>query len=373
MAMSQAADSSDNPSIPVSPTAALEQAQQQIAALTRTIERLETEHLNLTNELMAKNRLLGEIVVRDEMTGLYNRQYLAQRSQEEIDRSGRYGTALSLMFFRLDQFKRIADTFGFDTSDKVLLRIANSIASHIRKPDMLARWDDESFAILMPHTTLESGLRSAERMRRVVADLPHPDVGPVTASFGVAEYGKHESSSAWFRKVDRALQQAMEEGGNCIRSNEGTALRDPVAMVRFAWRTEWNSGNRMIDRQHRELLDMANDLMDTVMTETRSASLRGALDNLIAHIQHHFWDEERILERIGYPEVASHAQSHVDLLEEASRFEERFVSGAIRTAELFAFIADTVIMGHMLKEDVRYFASTKAASPEIVADKTDYE
>jgi diguanylate cyclase (GGDEF)-like protein/hemerythrin-like metal-binding protein len=369
--MSQTTGLPDPELEPESMAANLARAQQQIAMLTRTIERLETEQLNLSNELMAKNRLLGEIVVRDEMTGLYNRQFITQRSQEEIERSSRYGTALSLMLFRLDSFRRLADTFGFDTSDRVLLRIANSIASHIRKPDLLARWDNETFAILMPHTTLESGMRSAERMRRVVADLPHPDVGPVTASFGVAEHGKHETGSVWFRNVDRSMQQAAVEGGNCIRGNEGGPLRDPVAMVRFAWRPEWNSGNRMIDRQHRELLDMANDLMDMVMTQSHPAAVRSALDNLVAHIQHHFWDEERILERVGYPEVAAHAQCHVDLLEEASRFEDRFLAGSIRTAELFSFIADTVILGHMLKEDILYFPATKAAAPELTAERPD--
>ena len=336
--------------------------------LRATVQQLEIERLNMANDLAAKNRLLGEIVIRDEMTGLYNRQLITQRAQEEIDRANRYGTALSMLIFDLDDFKRLQETWGYEAGDRILIRIANTVAAHIRKPDILSRWGNESFAILMPHTTVESGQRSAERMRRVINDMPYPDVGPVTASFGVAERGKGETYITWFRNIDRALQEARNMGGNQVRSHLGLPTGDPVALVRFAWRPDWESGNRQIDRQHRELLEMANDLMDMALVSANIDSVYRGMQNLLAHIQHHFWDEERILSKLSWPRLDHHAQCHVDLLDEAARFEERLLTGEIKSSSVFAFITETIISGHLLKEDAMYFDVTRAASPDLTAD-----
>ncbi len=346
----------------------LQRLQMQVQDMRVNLQQLEIERMNLANELASKNRLLGEIVIRDEMTGLYNRQFLSQRAQEEIDRSTRYGTALSMLIFELDDFKRMQESWGYEVSDRILNRVANMVASHIRKPDILARWGGESFAILMPHTTVESGQRSAERMRRVISDMSHPDVGTVTASFGVAERGKGETHSAWFRNIDRAVQEARNLGGNQVRGHMGMDMGAPAAPARYAWQPAWESGNRQIDRQHRDLLDMANDMMDMSLIGSSLDGIHRSMQHLLAHIQHHFWDEERILGKLGWPELDLHAQLHVDLLEEASRFEERLLTGEVKSSAVFSFITEAVINRHLLKEDMKYFPTTRAASPDLTAD-----
>ena len=346
----------------------LQRLQLQVQDMRINLQQLEIERMNLANELASKNRLLGEIVIRDEMTGLYNRQFLSQRAQEEIDRATRYGTALSMLIFELDDFKGMQETWGYEAVDRILTRVANTVAAHIRKPDMLARWGGESFAILMPHTTVESGQRSAERMRRVISEMEHPDVGTVTASFGLAERGKGETHSTWFRNIDRALQEARSLGGNQVRGHMGGTIGTPDAPVRYVWLPEWESGNRQIDRQHCELLDMANDMMDMSMVGSSLDSAHRCMQNLLAHIQHHFWDEERILGKLGWPALDLHAQLHVDLLEEASRFEERLMTGDTRASAVFTFITEAIITRHLLREDSKYFPATRAASPDLTAE-----
>jgi len=82
---------------------------------------------------------------------------------------------------------------------------------------VLARWGGEEFVIVMHQCPASEALQLAEKLRLVVSSLACDEVGPLTASFGVAELKPDESSDEWFRRVDSALYEAKAAGRNTVR------------------------------------------------------------------------------------------------------------------------------------------------------------
>ena len=149
--------------------------------------------------------------------------------------ANRYGAPLSIAYFDLDHFKNVNDKFGHSYGDAVLREIAQVVGSYLRSSDILARWGGEEFMILMPATRLLDAVTVAEKTRVVIETIDHPNVGHVTASFGVAEYFPDEYVGSWFKRVDKALYQSKEEGRNRVTASEtidgevAVAISDQVA------------------------------------------------------------------------------------------------------------------------------------------------
>ena len=110
-----------------------------------------------------------------------------------------------MLFFDLDHFKIVNDTFGHDQGDEVLIKLSEIINKRMRKSDVFARWGGEEFVIMMPHTSLEQAVKAAEIIREAIESYVFDTVGIITISIGVAERERHESKEAWFRRVDKAL------------------------------------------------------------------------------------------------------------------------------------------------------------------------
>lgn len=91
----------------------------------------------------------------DPLTGLANRLVFFRRLDEEVSRAKRHGHALCLMMVDADHFKAINDTHGHLVGDEVLRRLGAALRDTVRIDDVAARYGDEEFAILLPHTTLE--------------------------------------------------------------------------------------------------------------------------------------------------------------------------------------------------------------------------
>ena len=86
----------------------------------------------------------------DELTGLFNRKYLHQRLEAELSRSKRYNISISCLLLDIDNFKVINDMYGYDTGDILLKNLAEIMTNHVRKEDVLTRYGDEEFIILLP-------------------------------------------------------------------------------------------------------------------------------------------------------------------------------------------------------------------------------
>lgn len=161
----------------------------------------------------------------DELTGLFNRKYLHQRLEAELSRSKRYNISISCLLLDIDNFKVINDMYGYDTGDVLLKRLSEIMTSHVRKEDVLTRYGDEEFIILLPNTDEEHAYLFAERLRRDISKMEFIPEGeeephPITVSGGVSSYpflaNVDEDANTLIRYAEHALYNAKRRGKNKI-------------------------------------------------------------------------------------------------------------------------------------------------------------
>lgn len=189
---------------------ALRESQKQL--LARTLE-LQAR----TQELEESHVRISELAQTDVLTGLRNRRFFDETFARECARAVRQQTAVSLIVADLDHFKRINDTFGHETGDRVLAASAAVIQQQTRNYDIAARYGGEEFVIVLPGSTLEKALRAAERFRKALEGMQIEGFSErVTASFGVACSGEGKDACALFALADDAMYRAKKNGRNRV-------------------------------------------------------------------------------------------------------------------------------------------------------------
>jgi diguanylate cyclase (GGDEF)-like protein len=192
-------------------------------------------------ELMERVKTLEEMSLTDHLTGLYNSRYFDKRLTEELGRAKRYGQYLSLIFCDIDFFKKINDTHGHKTGDAVLTALGHIFASEIgsaemlsrlRKSDIVARYGGEEFVIILPQTTKDGGITTAERIRSVIerstfSTEKGESMGNITLSFGVSEFPSDaQAVEDLIVKADSAMYAAKNSGRNSVVGwNESFEIR----------------------------------------------------------------------------------------------------------------------------------------------------
>ena len=156
------------------------------------------------------------LATKDKLTNIFNRIKIDDLLKEQIEISKRYNRNLSIIFFDIDHFKRVNDTYGHKTGDYVLKEIANLVSSNIRKSDFFGRWGGEEFLIILPETSLEEAYNVAEKLRKIIENHSFKDVGQITCSFGVVDYKKDETVTELIERVDKLLYKAKENGRNKV-------------------------------------------------------------------------------------------------------------------------------------------------------------
>lgn len=168
---------------------------------------------------------LERVSTTDDLTGLHNRKYLQERLEEEISRSRRYGTKLSCILFDLDHFKAVNDIYGYEWGDILLKNIANKLHAIVRKEDILTRYGDEEFLLILPNTSEDNAFLFGERFRREVEKMefiPQGEEEPhkVTISGGISTYpcmpDVDEDANTIIRYAEHALYNAKHRGRNKI-------------------------------------------------------------------------------------------------------------------------------------------------------------
>lgn len=154
----------------------------------------------------------------DELTDLPNRRRFMSAVEQEIARTSRFGTPLSLVLFDLDRFKRVNDQCGHQVGDLVLRRTADAVRMRIRETDLAARIGGEEFAILLPGSDVAGAVTFADNLRLDIRrEVKVEGVRwPTTASFGVAQFGKGMSIETLIGAADRALYRAKAGGRNRV-------------------------------------------------------------------------------------------------------------------------------------------------------------
>ncbi len=168
---------------------------------------------------------LKTLSTTDELTGLHNRKYLLERMEQEISRAKRYSTPLSLLLFDLDFFKVVNDIYGYEWGDVLLRSIADKLKQLIRKEDIITRYGDEEFIVVLPNTSEDNAFLFAERFRKDIEKMEFIPAGeeerhPITISGGIATFpclpDTEEDANTIIRYAEHALYNAKKRGKNKI-------------------------------------------------------------------------------------------------------------------------------------------------------------
>lgn len=167
-------------------------------------------------------RVLGDVARlsrqagTDALSGLANRRGLNERLDDELERAVRNESRVAFVLADIDNFKEINDGFGHQTGDNVIRAVASAITGSVRELDFAARYGGEEYAVILPGSSLADAARTAERIRRAIAQLEVPgtagEIATVTASFGVAEFPTYSNADALVAAADAALYQAKRSG-----------------------------------------------------------------------------------------------------------------------------------------------------------------
>jgi diguanylate cyclase (GGDEF)-like protein len=163
----------------------------------------------------------------DSMTGLYNRQGMQDKLDQEIERCLRSGHSFSVAMIDLDHFKFVNDTHGHAAGDEVLQGFARCARQVLRDTDLIARWGGEEFVILMLDTSpADMASIALTRLRHVLQGMQVSPQVPdlrITFSAGYAMWQRGEAIDHLMSRADKALYQAKNDGRDQFKLAEITA------------------------------------------------------------------------------------------------------------------------------------------------------
>ncbi|WP_372871312.1 diguanylate cyclase [Shewanella sp.] len=170
-----------------------------------------------------RSKIMERLALTDHLTQLANRRHTYHEG-EALFRTAKQGQPLSVILFDADHFKKINDNFGHEIGDKVLVAMAKSSSSQMRRGDLVGRIGGEEFLALLPNTTLEQAMEIAERLRISVENTDLTEFAEglgMSISAGVAAFdaGKDKNFSALMNRADHALYIAKHNGRNRVEKN----------------------------------------------------------------------------------------------------------------------------------------------------------
>jgi two-component system, cell cycle response regulator len=157
----------------------------------------------------------------DPLTKIYNKGYLLEALEAEFKRAKALNLSFSLIFFDLDHFKKINDTFGHEAGDFVLKEVSHLVkAQQTAGKDIFARYGGEEFVLILSNTPLNEALEKAEDIRSLIAQHSFVYEGkqiPVTTSLGVTDMKPEtEQPQSLLKQADKALYAAKTGGRNRV-------------------------------------------------------------------------------------------------------------------------------------------------------------
>lgn len=170
-----------------------------------------------TSELAEVNSALERLSRTDVLTGLNNRLAANERFRIEHSRLKRSREPYSVLVADIDHFKDVNDKYGHLVGDDVLRFVSDIFVKNLRAHDFVARYGGEEFIFLLPSTGLEQATIVAEKIRKAIADSPHPVAGIVTISIGVAEAtAEQDNEEQAIQAADQRLYVAKNDGRNRV-------------------------------------------------------------------------------------------------------------------------------------------------------------
>ncbi len=163
---------------------------------------------------------LNRLAITDDLTKLCNARHFYQCLKDEINRSRRYRTPLSLLLLDIDFFKKYNDKYGHLAGNEVLRQLGKIIQSCLRSMDSAYRYGGEEFTIILPQTSSAEAETVAHRIRESVEKLSFTpnenEKATITISIGVAEYCYGDEKETFVKKADQAMYISKNTGRNRV-------------------------------------------------------------------------------------------------------------------------------------------------------------
>lgn len=164
----------------------------------------------------------------DELTCVYKRDYLLARLYQECRRATRYRHPVAFLLIDVDNFRAWNNSASDGEGDALLQQIASTIMANVRETDLVGRFGDDEFGIILPETSLQAALVGAERVRRTIETefFDWAKSLPVTVSVGVAAISEPDNldPGAITSQAGVALKLAKQQGRNRVGVSPETIL-----------------------------------------------------------------------------------------------------------------------------------------------------
>ncbi|MEJ0098335.1 MAG: GGDEF domain-containing protein [Pseudomonadota bacterium] len=193
------------------------QSRERAARMSARMDEMENEAKALQTKLRDEQRQS----LLDPLTRIPNRLAWEQRITEELARAQRLRETTCVLAWDIDGFKAINDRYGHRAGDKVLVVVAESLATGIRGTDFAARYGGEEFVMLLPGTALARGIAIANNLRETIAQTGFHFRGApvsVTISCGITELRDSDTAADAFDRADGAMYKAKNGGRNKVIS-----------------------------------------------------------------------------------------------------------------------------------------------------------
>lgn len=154
----------------------------------------------------------------DGLTSIFNRTTFMELLLDETKRSQILSYPLTLLILDIDDFKKVNDTYGHLTGDKILQNMGATLKHSLRRNDIVARYGGEEFAVLIPYAPMDEAMHVAEKIRNATASMVVLDAPAITVSAGCTAYAAGETPEEFFKRADEALYAAKRNGKNRVCS-----------------------------------------------------------------------------------------------------------------------------------------------------------
>jgi len=173
--------------------------------------------LRLKSIQITQSKRLQKQIYNDELTGLYNRHFVYELLDYELEMMKKTRSPFCLCFADVDHFKKVNDTYGHQVGDEVLKGIADVLTNSLRKSDVICRWGGEEFVIVLPRCDIAQAPQVIEKVKQALNEkVISSRQLAVTMSFGIVSLSNDEPIELILKRADDLLYLAKENGRNRI-------------------------------------------------------------------------------------------------------------------------------------------------------------
>ena len=181
--------------------------------------------IEFENALREANEKLHTLAITDDLTGISNRRAIFERMRSEVSRASREDSPFCLIMMDIDHFKKVNDTYGHSTGDKVLIETVNRIKSVLRQHDIIGRYGGEEFIAGISKADSKICKVIAEKLRTCICERPFQIEDreiDISISLGVVNFVPSRDNDindlldTMIKVADIALYKAKEAGRNRV-------------------------------------------------------------------------------------------------------------------------------------------------------------